>query len=43
MGEIRIVGPGKTRGHPVPVCKKEKSFTRDHCPATLGKPRDADQ
>ena len=22
MGEIRIVGPGKTRGHPYPVCKK---------------------
>ena len=25
MGEIRIVGPGKTRGYPYPVCKK-KSF-----------------
>ena len=25
MGEIRIVGPGKTRGYPYPVCKKEKS------------------
>ena len=23
MGEIRIVGPGKTRGYPYPVCKKE--------------------
>ena len=22
MGEIRIVGPGKTRGYPNPVCKK---------------------
>ena len=22
MGEIRIVGPGKTRGYPYPVCKK---------------------
>ena len=22
MGEIRIVGPGKTRGYPDPVCKK---------------------
>ena len=22
MGEIRIVGPGKTRGFPYPVCKK---------------------
>ena len=22
MGEIRIFGPGKTRGYPYPVCKK---------------------
>ena len=22
MGEIRIVGTGKTRGYPYPVCKK---------------------
>ena len=22
MGEIRIVGPGKTGGYPYPVCKK---------------------
>ena len=22
MGEISIVGPGKTRGYPYPVCKK---------------------
>ena len=22
MGEIRIVGPGETRGYPYPVCKK---------------------
>ena len=22
MGEIRIVGPGNTRGYPYPVCKK---------------------
>ena len=22
MGEIRIVGPGKIRGYPYPVCKK---------------------
>ena len=22
MGEIRIVGPGITRGYPYPVCKK---------------------
>ena len=39
MGEIRIVGPGKTHEYPYPVCKKisifhvcmvwiEKSFTR---------------
>ena len=27
MGEIRIVGPGKTRGYPYPVCKKELSST----------------
>ena len=26
MGEIRIVGPGKTRGYPYPVCKKEVSY-----------------
>ena len=26
MGEIRIVGPGKTRGYPYPVCKNELSF-----------------
>ena len=25
MGEIRIVGPGNTRGYPYPVCKKEFS------------------
>ena len=24
MGEIRIVGPGKTRGYPYPVCKKNE-------------------
>ena len=23
MGKIRIVGPGKTRGYPYPVCKKK--------------------
>ena len=22
MGEIRIIGPGKKRGYPYPVCKK---------------------
>ena len=27
MGEIRIVGPGRTRGYPYPVCKKEFSST----------------
>ena len=27
MGEIRIVIPGKTRGYPYPVCKKEFSST----------------
>ena len=26
MGEIRIVGPGKTRGYPYPVCKKLLSY-----------------
>ena len=26
MGEIRIVGPGKTRGYPYPVCKKISTF-----------------
>ena len=25
MGEIRIVGPGKTRGYPYPVCKNSQS------------------
>ena len=24
MGEIRIVGPGKTCGYPYPVCKKTR-------------------
>ena len=28
MGEIRIVGPGKTRGYPYPVCKKDISNMR---------------
>ena len=27
MGEIRIVGPGKTHAYPYPVCKKEFSST----------------
>ena len=27
MGEIRIVGAGKTLGYPYPVCKKEFSST----------------
>ena len=26
MGEIKIVGPDKTRGYPYPVCKKINSF-----------------
>ena len=43
MGEIRFVGTSETRGHPYLVCKKEKSITGDHCSASLGKPRDADQ
>ena len=29
MGEIRIVGPGETRGYPFPVCKKNKSLRED--------------
>ena len=32
MGEIRIVGPGKTRGYPYPVCKK----TRVDCNLFMG-------
>ena len=31
MGEIRIFGPGKTQGHPYPVCKKNSST----CVSTL--------
>ena len=27
MGEIRIVGPGKTRGYPYRVCKKKVSHS----------------
>ena len=27
MGEIRIVGPGKTRGHPYLVCKRVLCIT----------------
>ena len=26
MGEIRFVGPGKSRGYPYPVCKKISIF-----------------
>ena len=26
MGERRIVGPGKTRGYPYPVCKKKDAI-----------------
>ena len=29
MGEIRIVGPGKTRGYPCPVCKNRRFGTVD--------------
>ena len=35
MGEIRIVGPGKTRGYPYPVCKKEFSSTAKKIEQTL--------
>ena len=30
MGEIRIVGPGKTRGYPYPVCKKTVVLLENH-------------
>ena len=26
MDEIRIVGPGKTRGYPYPVCKNNRIY-----------------
>ena len=29
MGEIRIVGPGKTRGYPYPVCKNPRALLRN--------------
>ena len=29
MGEVRIVGLGKTRGYPYPICKKEFSCIPD--------------
>ena len=29
MGEIRIVGPGKTRGSPYPVCKNNLYKVKD--------------
>ena len=39
MSEIRIVGPGKTRGYPYPVCKKS-SYTMV-CPSVQrDNPRD---
>ena len=28
MGEIRIVGPGKTHGYPYPVCKNNIFFSQ---------------
>ena len=31
MGEIRNVGPGKTRGYLYPVCKKEIASHEKHC------------
>ena len=30
MGEIRIVGPGKTRGYPYSVCKNIKHLQANH-------------
>ena len=38
MGEIRIVGPGTTRGYPYPVCKKRivsPGKTRGHSYAVV--------
>ena len=35
MGEIRIVGPGKTRGYPYPVCKKSSFAADGHEPTPL--------
>ena len=29
MSEIRIVGPGKTRGYPYPVCKNDLYKVKD--------------
>ena len=37
LGEIRIVGPGKTRGYPYPVCKKELSSTAKNRTNLIGK------
>ena len=43
MGEIRIVGSGKTRGYPYPVCKKILSrnstvLTQLHIPFLFEEP-----
>ena len=35
MGEIRIVGLGKTRGYPYPVCKKSSFAADGHEPTPL--------
>ena len=36
MGEKRIVGPGKTRGYPYPVCKKIVSTIKNSPPVVMG-------
>ena len=42
MGEIRIVGPGKTRGYPYPVCKKKYSMLKFAISGKVGIKVDAD-
>ena len=32
MGEIKIVGPGKTRGYPYPACKNSLSLHATRAP-----------
>ena len=35
MGEIIIVGPGKTRGYPYPVCKKKTPVNAESFDTTM--------
>ena len=39
MGEIRIVGPGKTRGYPYPVCKINRICHRSLMQTQKSQPR----